>query len=63
MRRQLDESGRCWSRVEVEALLLQEFLKPFFILAPRELLKRKKERSFMEDGGVHVTENNHGAVF
>lgn len=38
-----------WSRVEVEPSSLQKvLLKPFLIFAPKEFLRRKKERSFME---------------
>ncbi|WVZ26696.1 hypothetical protein V8G54_005240 [Vigna mungo] len=37
----------CWLRVEVEPLLLQKVLMPFFILAPKEFLRRKKGMSFM----------------
>ena len=38
----------CWLRVEVEPSSLQKLvLIPFFILAPREFLRRKKDRSFI----------------
>lgn len=37
----------CWLRVEVEPLLLQKVLMPFFILAPKEFLRRKKGMSFI----------------
>lgn len=41
-----------WLKVDVEPTPLQKFLRPFFILAAREFLRRKKEMSFMGVRGV-----------
>lgn len=46
-------AGLCCFRVEVEASPLQKFRIPFLILDPKSFLRRKKERSFIGDWGIH----------